>query len=125
MYGLGAEMLNEDPEYADDDSNDFRSAVRRVWFRARESLRALSPSLAPHRTDLLEVWTDFGRKCGADVNAPYDPAAEAEFRSGPATKSRGCSWIECLCFGERPNHRLRMCKRCTKAFYCSKKCQTK
>ncbi|KIP09034.1 hypothetical protein PHLGIDRAFT_351151 [Phlebiopsis gigantea 11061_1 CR5-6] len=110
-----------------DDGDDFRADVRRVWHRTREELEALSPSVAPRRTQMIDLWTELGRKCGVDVDAPYDPSTEFNERGGPRSQARGkrCGWRECLCFGDRPSHRLKVCKRCTKVFYCSAKCQTR
>ena len=37
----------------------------------------------------------------------------------------GCFNVECLCYGRRPLHKLRECKRCQTAHYCDKECQRK
>lgn len=119
LYSYSADM-KESEGSGDDD--DFRADVRRVWHRTWEELEALSPTVAPQRNRMIKSWTALGNKCGVDVNAPYDPSAELLDNAGPRGAKR-CAWKECLCFGERPNHRLRMCKRCTKVLYCSSKCQ--
>lgn len=38
-------------------------------------------------------------------------------------KVKGCSWEDCLC-ATMPHHRLKFCKRCRQAIYCSLRCQT-
>ena len=37
----------------------------------------------------------------------------------------GCFNVECLCYGLKPLHKLRECKRCRTAHYCNKECQRK
>ena len=37
----------------------------------------------------------------------------------------GCFNVECLCYGLKPLHKLRGCKRCQTARYCNKECQRK
>ena len=78
------------------------------------------------RQTIIDWWLHFGTKSGVDVEAPYNPAAEiADSNDGVEdwSKDMGCGWRECLCFGERTYHSLRMCKRCRKVMYCSAKCQ--
>ena len=122
MYSNGADILHACS--GDIEAIDFRGGVRRIWHQKREELEQLSPSIAPHRQTIIDLWTGFGKKCDIDVDAPYDPNAEVEEaaarRSG---QTKRCAWRECLCFGERPQHNLKICKRCTKVLYCSSKCQ--
>lgn len=37
----------------------------------------------------------------------------------------GCFNVECLCYGQKPLHKLRECKGCQTAHYCNKECQRK
>ena len=37
----------------------------------------------------------------------------------------GCFNIECACYGQKPLHKLRECKRCRIAHYCNAECQKK
>lgn len=37
----------------------------------------------------------------------------------------GCFNVECACYGQKPLHRLRECKRCRIAHYCNEGCQRK
>jgi hypothetical protein len=120
IYSKGADLLRED---SDSDANDFRKAVRRVWHRAHEEVVALSPSVAPHRALILDLWTTFGQKCGIDVDTPPNLAWEAPESTERWSRAKGCAWRECLCFGERPWHKLKKCTRCGQRFYCSTKCQ--
>lgn len=96
--------------------------VRRIWHRKREDLEVLSPAVAPHRDKLIAVWTELGRNCGVDVDAPYDLSLEIQ-DAAERTSKKMCAWRECLCFGEPPPHPLRACKKCMKVRYCSSKCQ--
>lgn len=106
------------------EGDDFRADVRRVWHRTCEELITLSPSVAHRRTQMIDLWTELGKKCGVDVDVPYDPNAEFE-PSGSRSRGKRCAWRECLCFEDRPSHRMKLCKRCAKVFYCSAKCQTR
>ncbi|GJE93390.1 zinc finger MYND domain-containing protein [Phanerochaete sordida] len=126
-------ILTSDADIMDDASfpralnASFRASVHQVWHRAHARLAALPAARAPHQAKVARWWRDFGAKCGVDVDAPY--VAEAPAGAGAAdaagwTKDRGCAWRECLCFGERPHHKLRKCKRCERVLYCSKRCQT-
>lgn len=124
LFGKNAGHVLTEADVNGDD--DFTSSVREVWHRAHDDLRALSASVWPQREPVLSWWTDFGRQFGVDVDAPYEPAGEGAYKHpGPILKfkGKGCRWKECLCFGERPHHKLRKCKRCLKVLYCSTKCQ--
>ena len=121
-WSANADILNELSGAVDE--FDFRGDVRRIWHRKREELEQLSPSIAPHRQTIIDLWTSFGKKCDVDVNAPYDPALEIEEAAAQKSgRAKRCAWRECLCFGERPQHTLKVCKRCMKVLYCSSKCQ--
>ncbi|GJE94752.1 zinc finger MYND domain-containing protein [Phanerochaete sordida] len=123
IYSHVFEKLGETDRPID---SDYRKSVHRVWHRAFDDLQALSPAEAPMRPTIIEWWLHFGTKSGVDVDAPYDPSAEITEGSDGAegwSKDMGCGWRECLCFGERTYHSLRMCKRCRKVMYCSIKCQ--
>ena len=119
MYIIGARLKNEEPL----DGDDWRADVRRIWHRVREDLEVLRNTAAPHRSQLIDLWNELGQECSVDIHTPYDPTAEFTGTGGSRPASKRCAWRECLCFGDRPNHRLRMCKRCTKVLYCSSKCQ--
>lgn len=123
-YTQIAEGLSEDDGIANSVSglDDLTTIVRRIWHRKREDLEVLSPAVAPHRDKLIAVWIELGRKCGVDVDAPYDPSLEIQ-DAEERTSKKMCAWRECLCFGEQPQHPLRACKKCMKVRYCSSKCQ--
>ncbi|EKM57263.1 uncharacterized protein PHACADRAFT_254940 [Phanerochaete carnosa HHB-10118-sp] len=128
FFSLGAETLSGmDPVNASGSSEhaDFRTAVRQVWHKTHEDLQALSPSTAPFRSVVLEWWVECGEKCGVNIEASYEPTMGPSSGTRRWRKDNGCAWRECLCFGERPYHKLRVCKRCKKVMYCSIKCQTR
>ncbi|GJE93384.1 zinc finger MYND domain-containing protein [Phanerochaete sordida] len=101
----------------------FRTSVQQVWHRAHANLVALPAARALRKDEVLQLWRALGAKCGVDLNAPYVPPAPSERGAEVWTKEKGCAWRECLCFGERPNHKLRKCTRCEQVMYCSTKCQ--
>ena len=130
MLAECAQMANErDPleRWTEIGISDFRVPVRRVWHWTYEDVKALSPSTAPHRSLILERWLDLGRQCDIDVDAPYEPEADVAGgrRSEKRSKVRSCAWKDCLCFGQKPHHKLKTCTKCYKVFYCSRKCQKK
>lgn len=120
IYSVDADKFKKAEKPADED--DFWTAVNRIWHRKREDLEALSPLDAPHRDEVIELWTEFGKKCDVNVDAPYDRTSEIE-EAASRFKAKRCAWRECLCFGERPQHNLKKCKGCSTALYCSAKCQ--
>ncbi|GJE93116.1 zinc finger MYND domain-containing protein [Phanerochaete sordida] len=79
--------------------------------------------MAPQKSTALALWTNFGRQCEIDTNAPAVPALPSPNDRDVWSKDMGCAWRECLCFGEKPHHKLRKCNGCQSAMYCSKKCQ--
>ncbi|GJE93389.1 zinc finger MYND domain-containing protein [Phanerochaete sordida] len=115
--------LIDDPELPPELNLAFRASVHQVWHRAHDDLAGLSRAEAPQKWKVLKWWRDFGLQCGVDLDAPYVPAAPTA-SDETWTKDMGCAWRECMCFGERPHHKLRKCKRCERVLYCSKKCQT-
>lgn len=121
MYTQFAECISSDSEVSNV-LDGFTPIVRRIWHRKREDLEVLSPAMAPHRDEIIAVWTELGRTCGVDVDAPYDPSLEIQ-DAAERTSKKMCAWRECLCFGEQPQHPLRACKKCMKVRYCSSKCQ--
>ncbi|GJE93108.1 zinc finger MYND domain-containing protein [Phanerochaete sordida] len=102
--------------------SDFVGSVQHVWRTAYDKLRSLPADAAPHKSEALALWTDFGRHCEIDTSAPAPPLPSTAGRDG-WSKDMGCAWRECLCFGEKPQHKLRKCNGCGKIMYCSKKCQ--
>ncbi|GJE93388.1 zinc finger MYND domain-containing protein [Phanerochaete sordida] len=118
-----AQLITEDPEFPPELNLAFRTSVHQVWNRAHDGLAAISRAEAPQKWKVLKWWRDFGSQCGVDLDAPYVPPTPA-VGDEAWTKDMGCAWRECLCFGERPDHALRKCKRCERVLYCSKKCQT-
>ncbi|EKM57268.1 uncharacterized protein PHACADRAFT_254948 [Phanerochaete carnosa HHB-10118-sp] len=110
------------PRYFEPDSSNFVESVRRVWRRVYDQLHSLPSSMAPRKILATQLWTDLGQKCRVNMRAPPEARTHREY-SGVWSKDMGCAWRECLCSGERPLHKLRMCKGCENVLYCSTKCQ--
>lgn len=102
---------------------ELKASVARSWYRGREALRDPSPSSYTHRGTVLQAWMDLGKACGLDLDTPFESVASVASAALPSAPRKTCAWRECVCYGDKPEHKLRECKQCSRVMYCSSKCQ--
>lgn len=118
-----------------------KKAMRLIWYptlywlRNTRELRVTSQR-PPYTREADEIWklaiTNWkaaGEYLGLDesdssVQNPTVYAHEPNTDSQLGWSPRSCAWRLCLCYGE-PVHRMRVCKGCWRAHYCTKQCQAK
>jgi hypothetical protein len=108
-----------------------------LWYPTVQAIRAHHVLVNEHEKErlrnlVLQTWLAFGKQLGFHERVEerrHKKLAEREeamdlrpLSSVPGARS--CGWKECLCSWDgRPPHRMRKCKGCWKAWYCSTKCQ--
>lgn len=65
---------------------------------------------------LINAWEDYAQAVGVAEATTAIPLRLSAFRT--------CALRTCLCNGEKPAHKMRVCVSCWQVFYCGKKCQT-
>lgn len=104
--------------------------TRTVWYPILTRLRQLK-AMRDHReqmwTYVVVLWEQFGQTCGLSssdrlTREPVPWGSHLVKLQNPRSVRRGCSLDSCMCM-MAPSHKLKVCKGCWRAFYCSERCQ--
>ena len=106
-----------------------RCSIIRIWHDTMESLRSIEPTTKKQRSMkmvALETWQELGEICGLKEGVDVTtvrlalPLSNLPYWRTP----KRCFWGACACSTYKPAHRLRVCKGCWRALYCSTRCQS-
>ena len=106
--------------------------------RANEHIVQISKSSVVHvrlfeagsrrqRDALTKEWMLLGEALGLFLSSSQDDLKPCwDFRTVEVWwKTAGCFWPGCICAGSKPYHKMRVCRVCLRAVYCSERCQSK
>lgn len=126
--GDGSETLLKYAEFvslADRTSSQyrhFRCLIQRHWsLYYRAMCRMRQERRAGLVTEAVKKWMRVRNMLELKETDDYDPFDEGY----PWYLVRPCNWNQCLCGKIPADHRMKACKGCFRAFYCSTFCQTK
>lgn len=98
---------------------DILTALRSLWQKTLDQLNTYLSSChrESYEFQLLCTWANFGGKF-----CSVEPITWSYF-STATPHPKACQSTYCLCFDRPSPHKMRVCKGCWQARYCSKKCQ--
>ena len=99
--------------------------TRRTWLHTLDEIRAapVTHSQMELKELLIEMWIEHGDVF--DLDETTERRRQKPRASEPDPPLLPCSWSLCLCAEYEATHVMYICKGCSEALYCSKKCQKK
>ncbi|CAL1711688.1 unnamed protein product [Somion occarium] len=120
IIGLHIDLALLVKQPASQNYKDAFHILRKIWLPTLQELRGRINPAGVKSADTIELWQYLGRAFGLREND-----APAQLFPGFTSCTKSCRWKDCLCSCNKPWHRLRVCKGCWRALYCSSKCQTR